>query len=190
MVLCDVEIQAALSCGALIIEPAPTPEAYTTTAVDLSLGSEFKRWKKPASGAELTIDPSAASFSLAEIARDYMEPAPLESDGTFVLRPKEFVLGITRERVELPRTSRLAARVEGRSTLARLGLSVHITAPTIHADFRGHITLEMANHGQLPLRLRPGLNICQLIVEQVFGTPGRQMTGAFQDQVNVTGAKP
>lgn len=188
MVICDVELQAALRCGALIIEPQPGPAAFTTTAVDLLLGSEFKRWKTPAPGAQLTIDPSAAEFSLAGLAKDHMEPVPLDRDGSLVLNPREFVLGITRERIELPTDSRLAARVEGRSTLARLGLSVHITAPTIHAGFRGHITLEMANHGQLPLRLRPGLNVCQLIVEQVFGTPGRQMMGAFQDQVGVTGS--
>ncbi len=187
MVVCDVELQAALRCKALIIEPPPRPEAFTTTAVDLLLGSEFKRWKKPAPGAELTIDPSAEDFSLAALAKDYLENVPLQADGSVVLAPKAFLLGITMERIELPVDSRLAARVEGRSTLARLGLSVHVTAPTIHAGFRGQITLEMSNHGQLPLRLRPGLNVCQLIVEQVFGTPGRQMTGPFQDQTGVTG---
>jgi dCTP deaminase len=188
MVLCDVEIQAALRCGALVIEPRPNPRAFTTTAVDLLLGDEFKRWKTQAPGAELIIDPSAPSFSLRAIAEHHMEPVPFEQDGSILLRPKEFILAITRERVELPVDSRLAARVEGRSTLARLGLSVHITAPTIHSGFRGQITLEMANHGQLPLRLRPGLNVCQLIVEQVFGTPGKQMAGPFQDQIGVTGS--
>jgi len=64
---------------------------------------------------------------------------------------------------------------------------VHITAPTIHAGFKGNIALEIKNHGVLPIRLRPGMLICQLIFEQVFGTPSRTMAGIFQDQGSVTG---
>jgi dCTP deaminase len=107
-----------------------------------------------------------------------------------LIRPGEFVLALTRERVELPRQSRLAARVEGRSSLARLGLAVHLTAPTIHAGFRGYITLEITNQGPIPIKLRPGLAICQLILEHVFGTPAAEMTGAFQDQTSVEGRTP
>jgi dCTP deaminase len=92
-----------------------------------------------------------------------------------------------RERVGLPRQSRLAARVEGRNSLARLGLAVHLTAPTIHAGFSGNITLEITNQGPIPIKLRPGLAICQLVLEHVFGTPAREMTGIFQDQDSTAG---
>ena len=65
----------------------------------------------------------------------------------------------------------LAARVEGKSSLARFGLLAHFTAPTIHAGFEGHITLEMMNLGPSPIILTPGMAICQLILEQVHGVP-------------------
>jgi hypothetical protein len=88
----------------------------------------------------------------------------LDGTGAVVINPQEFLLGITHERVHLPSSSRLCARVEGRSTLARLGLGVHVTAPTIHAGWNGKIALEIAHHGNVPIRLAPGLRICQLIV--------------------------
>jgi dCTP deaminase len=116
-----------------------------------------------------------------------MEDVPPNADGSVTIPPQVLILGITEEHVELPIDGRLAARVEGRSTLGRIGLAVHVTAPTIHSGFRGKITLEIVNHGTLPILLRPGLRVCQLIVEQVFGTPGRQMSGVFQDQKSTAG---
>ncbi|HEY0439702.1 MAG TPA: dCTP deaminase, partial [Xanthobacteraceae bacterium] len=83
----------------------------------------------------------------------------------------KLVLAWTRERVELPVHSRLAARVEGKSSLARVGLGVHITAPTIHSGFAYRIRLEIVNHGRVPIRLRTGMKICQLIFELTLGTP-------------------
>lgn len=65
----------------------------------------------------------------------------------------------------------LAARVEGKSSLARFGLLVHFTAPTIHAGFEGNIALEMMNLGPASIRLVSGMPICQLIIEQVAGEP-------------------
>lgn len=184
MVLSDVEIERAIESGRLKIDPIPKKDAYTTTAVDLALGNEFRRWKKQVEGIELIVDPSDAGFSFAEVSSVYTENVALH-DGAILVKPHEFVLGITKERVELGPT--LAARVEGRSTLARLGLSIHVTAPTIHAGFRGNITLEITNHGGLPLRLRPGMNICQLIIEEVCGTPSAEMVGEFQDQTSTMG---
>lgn len=186
MILCDAEIRWALTHGELIIDPLPAPESISTSAVDLTLGDYFARWKLPEQpGVTLTIDPSEADYSA--IAETFQERIPLDSAGGVTIHPREFLLALTRERVELPLKSRLAARVEGRSSLARMGLGIHLSAPTIHADFRGQITLEITNHGPIPIRLRPGLPICQLIIEQVFGTPTKAMTGTFQDQSSVTG---
>jgi dCTP deaminase len=186
MILSDVEIKAAIDARHIIVDPRPDAGAFTTSALDLHLGCEFKKWKKPPPGMGVTIDPSADGFSYTTIAKDYLELTGSPEDGV-VLAPGTLVLGITAERIELPTESRYAARVEGRSTLARLGLSVHITAPTVHAGFRGAIVLEMLNAGAHPIHLRPGLAVCQLIFEQVFGTPGRQMESEFQDQKTVTG---
>ncbi len=187
MILCDTEIVAVLRTKQLVIEPTPRLEHVTTSAIDLTLGNEFKRWKQTPAGAALQIDPAAAGFSFKQVGDQYLENAPMENDGSVLMQPKTFLLGITAEKVHLPNSSRIAARVEGRSTLARLGIGVHVTAPTIHAGFRGHITLEFTNHGILPVKLRPGLRVCQLIVELLNGTPSADLSTAFQNQMSVVG---
>jgi dCTP deaminase len=189
MVLSDNEIRTALANGDIIIDPPPA-QITTTTALDLTLGDEIKRWKPIAgTGLNRVVDPSADEFDFDELAALQTEDVPRESDGSIVLEPGQFVLGITHERIELPTRARIAARVEGRSTLARLGIGIHLTAPTIHSGFRGKITLEITNQGTLPVKLKPGLRICQLIFEQVFGTPASEMKGPFQDQVSIRGGE-
>jgi dCTP deaminase len=98
------------------------------------------------------------------------------------------VLGWTREYVDLKTDARLAGRVEGKSSLARLGLGVHITAPTIHSGFKGRIRLEIINHGDVPIRLRSGMRICQLILETTLGTPERGYRGQFLGQSAISPA--
>ena len=80
----------------------------------------------------------------------------------------------------------LAARIEGKSSRARFGLLVHFTAPTIHAGWSGRITLEIMCLGKNPLKLYPGLPICQLIIEEVAGTP-TESESQFQGQEHPTG---
>lgn len=98
------------------------------------------------------------------------------------LRPHSFVLAWTQEKVKIPNTSRLAARVEGKSSMARLGISVHVTAPTIHSGFEGQVQLEMFNFGPHTVMLDAGMRICQLIFEQTLGTPEKGYSGAFLNQ--------
>jgi dCTP deaminase len=114
----------------------------------------------------------------------------MPSEG-FVLPPGAFVLGWTSEQIQLPHASRLAARVEGRSSLARLGVGVHVTAPTIHAGFGylgdpahlgTRIRLEIWNCGPLHVCLQRGMKVCQLILEEVHGTPERGYEGVFATQ--------
>ena len=76
----------------------------------------------------------------------------------------------------------MAGRVEGKSGLARLGVAVHVTAPTIHAGFAGQIRLEIINHGSVPVRLRTGMRISQLILELTLGTPVKSYKGRFSGQ--------
>lgn len=107
---------------------------------------------------------------LAEVYREI----EIDSSGGFSLQPNHFVLGRTKERVRFPiRKNRpcYAARIEGRSRFARIGLIVHFTAPTIHAGYEGTITLEMINLGANPISLYADMEICQLIIEQVSSTP-------------------
>jgi dCTP deaminase len=187
MILCDTEIRATLANGQILVLPTPPDEHITTSALDLTLdGGEFKRWKAPQPGIDITVDPSQPGF-YRHLSQHFLESVPVENDGSVIITPGSLLLALTHERVELPEQARLAARVEGRSSLARIGLGVHVTAPTIHSGFRGKITLEITNHGVFPIKLRPGMRICQLIFEQVFGTPSAVMTGIFQDQHSVSG---
>lgn len=188
MILCDHEIKAALKNGSLKIEPSPPDKAYDTSAVDLHLGSEFKVWKDKLAGAKVTLNTTDEGFAFAVLSGEYTVPLTPASDGSVVIDSGQFMLAITKERVDL---AGFAARVEGKSTLARIGLAVHNTAPTIHFGFKGNITLELVNHGPYPLKLTPGQPICQLIIEQVYGTPEKkERTGTFQGQNSVQGRKP
>lgn len=172
MILSDIEIKREIDAGRISIDPRPIEEQFTTSAVDLRLSDELIRPKTrkeiqngepPGVRHDMSID--AESIDVVEWLRRYGEQVTKENDGAFVLEPQQFVVGRTLEMIGLPRD--IAARVEGRSTLARIGLTVHMTAPTIHAGFSGRITLEICNFGPLPLRLKPGLPVCQLIFERV-----------------------
>ncbi len=98
------------------------------------------------------------------------------------LIPGDFILAWTAETVSLPVLSRYAARVEGKSGLARLGLLVHLTAPIIHAGYRGQIQLEMVNLGPNEVSLDVGMPICQLVFEMTLGTPVKGYTGRYFGQ--------
>ena len=85
--------------------------------------------------------PGAKGYSYNAFVHQYSDPKEIGMD-VYILEPKAFVLGWTEENLTLPTHSRLAARVEGKSSLARLGIGVHVTAPTVHAGFKGPIQLE------------------------------------------------
>lgn len=196
MILSKEGIQEALRNGHLAITPEPREDQYTTSAVDLTLGDDFKRWDD----ALMTTPGLRAELNLAEqdflkTARHYTRPVGPDREGSIVLPPyfKEHwhLLAITRERVCLNREGALAARVEGRSSLARLGLIVHLTAPIIHAGWVGVITLEIINFGPFYLKLVPHqTRICQLIFERLEMPAVGEPATAFQGQVAPTGEGP
>jgi dCTP deaminase len=182
LILTDREIQAAIECGQIKVVPPPSVEAYSSTSLDLTLSGYLRIWKKEkVTGVEQIINPSTEGYKFAEFAKEYSDLKALDDEG-YVLKPQEFVLGWTEEKIELPTSSRLAARVEGKSSLARLGIGIHITAPTIHAGFQGPIQLEIFNHGLLRVRLVPDMRVCQLIFEQSLGTPQKGYKGQFYGQ--------
>ncbi|MGH7781860.1 MAG: dCTP deaminase [Candidatus Binataceae bacterium] len=196
MILSDAEILRALEDEVIAIEPRPTQERYNASAVDLTLGTELFRLREPAelvaeepAGVEHSIEIDLSTLRIRDFLNKYARLVPLEPGGYWVLKPKQFALGVTHERIELPRKCKIAARVEGRSTLARLGLVIHMTAPTVHCGFEGHIILEMHNFGPYPLRVRPGFEICQLILERLGREPRAGLTTAFMHQSSVV-AKP
>jgi dCTP deaminase len=188
-VLSNRALLEALDAGRLVIEPRPEPSPaeidtpYGTISVDLRLGRKIY---VPRKGLNLIFDLRRGGFART-LDAVYAEDDIPESGWT--LSPGQLILASTLERVELPLgESCLAARIEGRSSFARTGLLVHFTAPTIHPGFRGNITLEIINLGEIPLTLRPGLRICQLIVETVEGAPIRA-DSQFQGQSLPTGSE-
>lgn len=181
VILTDREIQIALEHGSILIDPSPDERAYSSTSVDLTLDSSLSIFKDNSSGIETAVDPGAAHFNYEKALAALVSPIKIGADG-YLFEPNRLVLAWTREYIELKAHARLAARVEGKSSLARLGIAVHVTAPTIHAGFEGQIRLEMYNHGRIPLRLRAGMRICQLIFEQTLGVPVQGYKGRFSGQ--------
>lgn len=182
MILTDREIQIAISEGTITISPNPEGIAYSSTSVDLTLDPAISICRSAKDGFEKNFDPAARGFNPEKILADESEQKTIDRTNGFLLCHGILVLGWTAETVDLKIASRLAGRVEGKSSLARLGLTIHLTAPTIHAGFKGRIRLEMINQGPLPIRLRVGMRICQLIFEQTLGTASLGYQGMFLGQ--------
>ena len=185
MILTDREIQMALESGAIVIDPAPGAKAYSSTTVDLTLDSTLNIFASDLTGEETILDPSVDGFDHEAVLAKHSKQEAIATGG-YLFQPKEMILAWTKEYVELPAHGKVAARVEGKSSLARLGISIHLTAPTIHAGFKGQIRLEMMNHGKHPIRLRTGMRICQLIFEMTTGTPVLGYKGRFSGQSAAT----
>jgi dCTP deaminase len=193
VILSDREIRAALEREAIRITPDPRAEAslWSSTALDLRLGEPLNTWRFPAEEGPRRFAPGTSTHDLPTLIAQFLHPVPRTHEG-FQIDPGRFYLGWTGERIQLPHRSRLAARVEGKSSLVRLGLGVHVTAPTIHAGFGATdlnpsfvgnpIQLEIWNTGPLPVVIQPGLSICQLIFEWVDGTPEQGYQGRFSIQ--------
>lgn len=193
MILSNNAIIRALESGHIILEPKPFPATpqggsddcpYQTSAVDLRLGKEVSWINK-----KLPIHINLKDGGLSKLLADNSESRILKDSEPYILEPQKFVLGKTLERIELPISDTgpwFAARVEGRSSYARCGLLVHFTAPTIHAGFKGTITLEIMNFGVYPIALYPSTPICQLIFEQLTCKPFRN-DSQFQGQMSAGG---
>ena len=150
MILPDHEIRSLLKEGRISIEPLDDPEEQIQAAwVDLRLGSEFQVFKYT---KEAYID--------SRNPKEYTETICINGE-PFVLHPKEFVLGVTHERIRVP--SDLAAYVDGRSSLGRIGITAHITSGWVDPGFEGRLVLEISNLGKMPVMLYPGMRICKLI---------------------------
>jgi len=192
MILSDREIRAALARDALRITPVPGTEAWSSTAIDLCLAKELVLWKRPGgAGVEAVVCPANPDYDFDTLRGTYSQRVEIGADG-YVFKSQTFLLGWTAEKIQLPHRSRLAARVEGKSSLARLGIGVHVTAPTIHAGFGfkkdnpeypgSPLQLEMWNVGPLDVKLMTGMPICQLTFETVDGTPEKGYEGKFSIQ--------
>ena len=181
MVLSDIDIRAEISARRLIFDPPieNLDERIDSSSVDLLLHEELILLpEQPVQG--VTIVPNDDEVEVMNLLQMHGIHRSLTSEVSYRLEPRRLVLGKTLEYVTLP--SHLAARIEGRSSLARFGLSVHITAPTVMAGFKGRLVLEMYNSGPFRIELSRGMKIAQLILEQVSLPPLRDHRGQFQLQ--------
>lgn len=177
-VLSDGTIRRLLEEGRLRIDPWD-PVMLQPASVDLRLGTSFRVFHNH---RIQTID-------IADPPRDLTEHVTVSEDETFVIHPGEFVLGRTAERVELP--DDLVARIEGKSSIGRLGLVVHATAGFVDPGWQGTLTLEITNFNSVPIVLRPGLPVAQLSLigldapaELPYGHP--ELGSHYQGQVDAT----
>jgi len=156
VILSDRTLREQLDAGRIIIDPLG-PNSLQPSSIDLRLDRFFRVFKNHAMGH---IDVKQNLEELTELVE-----VPGSGEEPFILHPGEFVLGSTLERVGVP--DDLVGRVEGKSSLGRLGLLIHSTAGFIDAGFDGHITLELANVASLPITLYPGMKIGQVSFMQM-----------------------
>lgn len=175
MVLSDVDVMERIGKDELVIEPYDESNVEPAS-VDLRLGEEFTFVTKSYYGAVVDLEQDGTD------ALSYHTTL-----GECTIEPGEFVLGTTLERVELP--DDVVGNVLGRSSLGRLGISVHQTAGYIDPGFEGEITLELSNHGPAPVKLHAGDRICQIVFTELsspalnsYGHEGSQ----YQNQEGAT----
>lgn len=156
MVLSDCDIKKYIKQGKIKITPLPNlTVSLGPSSLDLRLGSTFRVFNH---SLVAVIDPFKERGEITTLIN-------VPPKKPFVLHPQEFVLAATLERIELP--DNISARLEGRSSLGRIGIVVHSTAGSIGAGFRGCLTLELANMGRIPVILYPGMRICALSFEML-----------------------
>lgn len=164
MLLSDRDIRTELESGRVVLDPTD-PAMIQPSSVDVRLDRFFRLFDNH---RYAVIDPATEQPDLTRLVE-------VEPDEPFVLHPGEFVLGSTYEQVTLP--DDVAARLEGKSSLGRLGLLTHSTAGFIDPGFSGHVTLELSNVATLPITLWPGMKIGQLCFFRL-SSPAEQPYGA------------
>jgi dCTP deaminase len=150
VLLSDRDLTKEIEAGRLVLDPYD-PALLQPSSIDVRLDRYFRVFDN---SKYTHIDPSIRQDELTSLVEKKNDDEP------FVLHPGEFVLGSTFEMVSLP--DDLAGRLEGKSSLGRLGLLTHSTAGFIDPGFTGHITLELSNVANLPITLWPGMKIGQL----------------------------
>ena len=157
MVLSDIDIKKYIAEGKIKISPDLPEEQYGSCSVDFRLGREFSIFEH---SRHPFIDPRDRGAIEA-----LMRTVLVEGAGPFILQPREFALAITEETLEL--SDDVLGRLEGRSSLGRIGIIVHGTAGLFDPGWRGKATLELSNLSPMPVALYPGMRICSFTFEQL-----------------------
>lgn len=178
MVLSDSDIKKYIKEGKIKITPLPEfSQALGSSSLDLRLGNSFRVFNH---STIPVIDPFKDLGSITTEVK-------VSENKSFILHPHEFVLAVTKERIELP--ANISGRLEGRSSLGRLGIVIHSTAGSIDAGFRGRLTLELANMGRIPVMLYPGMRICAVAFE-ILSTPAEKPYYARKSAKYLNQTKP
>ena len=158
MVLSDRDIKKALKTGRIVITPKPNLKVTLgSCSIDLRLGKRFRIFEHSKFPFIDPTNPKLASNMMKEVA--------VKEGEQFVLQPGDFVLATTIESFTLPND--LLARLEGRSSLGRLGIVVHSTASIFDPGWNGVVVMELGNLGRMPVALYPGMRICALTFEEL-----------------------
>jgi len=154
VILSDRDIRVAIEAGRIVIDPF-TPDAIQPSSVDLHVDRRFRVFRN---NRYPFIDVRTDQPDLTELVE-------IDAEQPFILHPGEFVLGSTLERVALP--DDLVARLEGKSSLGRLGLLIHSTAGYVDPGWDGNLTLELSNVANLPITLYYGMKIGQISFQRM-----------------------
>jgi dCTP deaminase len=171
--LSDRDIRAALRSGRIALDPDDgLDERIGPDCVDLRLGDRFLIFERNKQACIDPRDPDTATGATRRVQ--------LGSGERFIVHPQELVLAMTMERLRLGPD--LVARLEGRSSLGRLGIIVHSTASLFHAGWEGHATMELGNLGVMPVALYPGMRICAFTFQPLSSPAERPYGGAPGDK--------
>lgn len=181
-ILADHQIYQLCQPHASVHGPLVDPfdeERVQPASIDLTLGNEFITFE----GVKLHND----VIDLANPPRPIGNHSVIGDDEFIRLNPLEFILGVTRERINCP--PNVAAKLDGKSSLARFGLLIHVTGGFVDPGFRGPLTLEIFNVFPIPIILRPGLPFCQVGFQRLYAPAARPYSGRYQDAEGVEGSK-
>lgn len=154
MILSDRTLREQVAAGRIVIEPFDE-RCIQPSSIDVKIHNLFRVFRNH----------TARVIDVKTDMTDLTELVDIPADGVFMLHPGEFVLGSTLERIAVP--DDLVARIDGKSSLGRLGLIIHSTAGFIDPGFDGHITLELTNIATLPITLYPGMKVGQVSFMQM-----------------------
>ena len=157
MVLSDIDIRRYIAEGKIKISPELPPDQFGSCSVDFRLGPEFNVFEH-SRYPYIDLKSKTGMDGL-------MRPIVVEPGEPFILQPRDFVLAITEETLELD--DDVLGRLEGRSSLGRIGIIVHGTAGLFDPGWSGKATLELSNLSRMPVALYPGMRICSFTFEQL-----------------------
>lgn len=162
MVLSDNDIRAAIRSRRLVFTPSLSPDQIGPASVDLTLAGKFWVFRKKYAKSKKAVDLSRTGF---------LEATEAHKEKSITLAPGGMCLGITREKIRMPKD--MIGTLEGRSRYARMGLAVHVTSALVMPGSDNHQVLEIVNFAPFPVTIKQGMRISQIIFERLDSPTGK-----------------